>query len=361
MICKKTHVAGILLGIMTQLLFAQTEKYGVIDGDERWTMEHSPYVISDDLYVSPKGRLIISPGVKVIIGKPSAYHPRIKQLDHIDSFNISIQVEGIFTCVGRPGNRISFVGESTDSLRCDWYGIVLNGSSDNFTELAFTDIAGACYGLSVRACGPLIRNCVFEYNNVGMKIEEVSDPQISNCVIAHNFTAGTRITRANPEFFNNLIVFNRNNGLWCDGVSRITFEYNCVFGNGEKDLIDCNPELGIPVDENKNGDSVDFEDNLFMNPVFAGTAAESLSVEHDTSLPTDKSRIKDTALAKVIYDSLVDTTVHQWRIAPAKRYMLSTYSPCIDAGKKDKIFRDADGSRNDIGLYGGPEFIHKDN
>ena len=42
-------------------------------------------------------------------------------------------------------------------------------------------------------------------------------------------------------------------------------------------------------------------------------------------------------------------------IDPASNnFMLQPSSPCIDAGNSDAIFNDLDGSRNDMGAYGGP-------
>jgi hypothetical protein len=39
-------------------------------------------------------------------------------------------------------------------------------------------------------------------------------------------------------------------------------------------------------------------------------------------------------------------------------FRLKPDSPCLNAGNPDPIFSDADGSRNDMGAYGGPEATH---
>jgi hypothetical protein len=38
-------------------------------------------------------------------------------------------------------------------------------------------------------------------------------------------------------------------------------------------------------------------------------------------------------------------------------YQLQSNSPCIDAGPPDPQYNDRDGSRNDIGMFGGHNFI----
>jgi hypothetical protein len=359
MMSRATAGALLIICLAAIRQLGAVERRGVIDGAERWTAENSPYVITDDLLVSRTGRLAILPGTRIIVGKPVAYDSAITQMDHLDSFTVSIRVEGSLSCIGRPNNRIAISGAARDRSQCSWYGLVLDSVADAYTEIAFTDIADACAGIVVRACSPLIRNCALEYNNVGLLCRLGSRPDVSNCVFAYNYAAGIRIDQANPIITNSIIAFNRNNGVWSDGVSEASIEYNCVFGNRDGDFLGCDPEIGILSRVNKHGDSTDSRHNLRADPVFAGTRAESLAVEMDISLPTDRSRMKDTSLARVVYDTLADSLAFRRVIGTYRRYMLSTYSPCVNAGKPGARFRDSDDSRNDMGIWGGPEFFDR--
>jgi len=336
---------------------AATEVRGVIEVNERWVVEKSPYLMTDDVLVAKQARLYIGPGVTVLVDRPHSFDPRIKQLDHLDSFTVALRVEGVLTCAGRRESRISFAGKNGNPSQCEWYGVVLDGVLSGESEVAFTDIAGSCNGLMVRKGSPLVHHCVFEYNNIGMTITEGSRVKVLNCAIAYNATCGIRISLANPKIYNNLIVFNRQNGVWSDGVSQMTFENNCVFGHPAGNLAGCDPELGILVKKNEKKDSTDAHENLFKDPIFVGTPAESLSMERDNRIPPRKSQVTDTALAQVLYGTVIDSLPFVRPAATAAlRYKLSPYSPCIDAGKKGKAYLDADGSRNDIGMHGGPEF-----
>jgi hypothetical protein len=291
------------------------------------------------------------------VGKPHAYDSGIVQLDQLDSFTVSVRVEGVLICAGRPDSRITFAPQYGLGPQCEWYGVVLDGVVGDEAELAFTDITGSCHGLYVRTGAPVVHHSVFEYNNVGATLIRDARPKFINCVIAYNLTSGLRISRANPEIFNNLIVFNRLNGMWCDGVSHVTFENNCVFGNADSDLSGCDPLLGVLTKVNNRGDSVDAWYNLYRDPVFAGTRAESLAVQQDPSIAPSRSQVADTAMAKVLYGAVSDTLPFQRpSSSSARRFKLSPLSPCVDAGRKGKLYNDADGTRNDIGLYGGPEF-----
>jgi hypothetical protein len=156
--------------------------------------------------------------------------------------------------------------------------------------------------------------------------------------------------------YNNILVFNKNNGLWCDGSSRVTFQYNCVWGNADGNFLECDPDLGVAVQGGKKSKvPVDGNHNVIANPVFAGSEYDSAAMEKDINLPTDKSRIADTALAKMLYKQLADSLAAKQRKTAYPRFSLSNYSPCINAGNPAREFKDPDGSRGDMGIYGGPD------
>jgi hypothetical protein len=340
--------------------FAETRVSGILSKDTRWSVETGPYILTGDVLVASQARLTISPGTTIICGPVVDRNSSIVQYDHADSFSVALKVEGSIDCVGKREKRIIFRGSPAEEGSSTWYGIVFNKVPDNYAEIAFADISGASSGLSAIDCSPLIRNCIVERNNIGMKCLSNGGIRAYNCVIVNNYTTGVLIQAANPIFYNNIIAFNRNNGVWCDDISRMTFKYNCVFGNADGNFLDCDPELGVAIKpDKKNSDILDKDHNICMNPVFAGSPEDSLAVEKDLSLPTEKSRVMDTALAKILHKTLEDSVALKKRRSSYARYSLSRYSPCISKGNPAKEFNDIDGSRNDIGIYGGPNYLGK--
>jgi len=111
-------------------------------------------------------------------------------------------------------------------------------------------------------------------------------------------------------------------------------------------MSNCNPECGILTKTNHNKDSTDKAGNLFTNPIFAGSPADS------AARYADIENAQDTTAAS----GESDESFHQtpWR------YRLSDYSPCVDAGSPAKRFRDDNETRNDIGVFGGPEFFREE-
>ncbi len=349
----------VLVLIVCLLLPAVSEKRvgGIITRDTRWNAEDGPFYLTSDLLIARNVRLTLSPGTRVIVGAPSENDTAVIQYDHVDSHTVALKIHGTFTCVGKREKRITFGPDSSITGRPAWYGIVLYQADEQFTEIANTDITGAYCAVSPRQCSPLIRNCIIEHNHIGISCTDQAAARIYNCVIIFNDAAGIRIAEANPSIVNNIITANRNNGVWCDGISKISCTFNCISGNGDGDFLECDPELGITTGKNTNGDSIDIFDNIRSNPVFAGSSADSTAQRQDISLPTEKGLIHNPIIAAVIQHG---KKAPPKTVAPLTgRYRCAKYSPCINAGDPSGTFKDSDGSRNDMGIWGGPEFSSK--
>lgn len=343
-----------LLFLLPCNLSAEMKVGGILTRNTRWNASEGPFHLKSDLFIPRGVRLTITAGSKIIIGgTPLENDTDVVQLNANDKRMVALKVRGMLICIGKSDKRISFTPDSTIANRPGWYGIVLDQADEQFTEIAHTDIAGAFCGITVRDCGVPVTSCIIEYNHIGIECVKRASTCISNCVIAKNTTAGIRITESNPVITNSIIVFNSNNGIWCDGISHITFSFNCIYGNRDGDFFDCDPEYGLEKRKNKNGDSTDAYHNIRMNPIFSGSAADSAAAREDISLPTDISSVRDTAIAALV-NSPFDSTSLQEKTSVFLRYGLSRYSPCIDAGNPSKKYRDQNETRNDMGIWGGP-------
>lgn len=348
----------LLTAVIVLVFCSSAEKIvgGIISRDTKWIAEEGPYIVEKDLLITSSAQLTINPGTKILIRNSPLPDTTVYQLDHIDSFTVSIKVEGTLICLGRKDQRTTFSPLEFLPDRYCWYGIILrnNGETSEFTA---TDIAGAYCGISAVGSNPQIRLSVLEYNHIGISCTSDSKASVYNCVIARNYASGIFISASNPHFANNIIAFNRNTGLWCDGISKVYLEYNCFYGNHDGNILECDPEFGVLIKTNKNKDSVDLFNNIFTDPIFSGSVSDSLATERDYRLPTPKSRVKDTAIAQVIYEGK-SLPEYVWKVSKS-RYELSRYSPCLNAGHPGERFKDIDGTRNDMGIGGGPEFTSR--
>jgi len=347
----------LLMACFVHSTLSATEVSGIIRKHVRWTLDKSPYDITDDLYITETGKVTVVPGVEIRVGKPMYYNDSIPQNDGLDSQTIAITVEGVFRCTGRMDNHVKISARDKSTTSSKWYGIILAEKYENFSEIAFTEISGANYGILVKGCSPTVRNSLIEFNNVGIKMVSGANLTLVNSIVAHNFTSGIILDMSSPEIQNCIIAFNQNYGVWCDGISRMEFKYNCLYGNLDGDLVRCDPRFAILEKKNKQKDSVDYADNLYVDPIFAGSPSDSTLKSEGQQSGATQISVQDTTLAKItsLQDS-VKKNNEQLPITPPSRYRLSKYSPCIDAGNPKKAYRDMDGSLNDMGIFGGPEF-----
>jgi hypothetical protein len=329
---------------------------GVLDRDTRWNATEGPYILESDIVVPKYRRLIIAPGTKIIIS--SRHQDTLSdQIDEFDKAKISIKVRGILNCVGRRSDRIVISSENKPSgENYDWYGIVFDNAQDGGNEIICTDITGAYIGISAVGCSPVVRGCVIENNHIGISCQNPGNASITNSIISCNFLCGVRVNDANPQIISCIITGNKNNGIWCDGKSKVTLSYNCFWKNADGNILECDPEFGVKVKKNDRGDSIDVVNNIFSSPVFAGSADDSIAAEKDLSNPTDSTNVKNSVIAGIIH-SFQKSQPRPRPETISERYSLSKYSPCIDAGSPDGKFKDIDETRNDMGIYGGPDFF----
>ncbi len=341
-----------LLLLLTLALNAETIVSGFMDQNEWWNAENSPYVVTNDLVVGPNARLVIEPGVEVLIEKPLELPEGLEQLSKTDTFSVSIRVLGALRCMGKPDNPIVFRGRYVNRTMeySHWEGITFNSERSDEIIMSYTHITQATNALTVSQGTPLIRNVLFEKNNIGLSCNKGASPRIVNALFTNNFLAGMRIDSANPEVYNSIFYQNRNIGVWSDNVSKITFENNLLWGNGDRDFSRCDPQLGLLSKTNKNGDSTDYKLNLFVDPLYIGSVADKADRDQRLTELYDRS-IREPSPYAVSEISDIPA------LSEGRIYYPSQFSPTINAGHSASRFTEPDGSDPDLGIWGGPEFL----
>lgn len=141
---------------------------------------------------------------------------------------------------------------------------------------------------------PLLARCIIKANNHGIVINGNGDRIIANNVITENAGDGIHANGNGPALIhNNIIVSNDGKGIYCNGQASMDIAYNAIHANAGDDA-------------KKAKACAEGIETLTDDPLFIGM----------------------------------------------EDYHLADYSPCIDAGNPE--LQDEDGSRSDIGVYGGP-------
>jgi len=358
---KKAVALSLLCAALLSPAFGQQSVSGVISRETRWKAEEGPYILEGDLLIAKNANLVIAPGTKIIIKSGTKTEFLTKPFDKADSTLFSIRVQGSISCVGRRSNPILITPDRTELADYTWRGLILDGADSRYTEVSFTEISGAAVAITLKNTNSLIRNNALENSNIGILCVDGGAPKIYNNLISSCFTAGIKVENSNPQIFNNIIAFNNIVGLWCDDKSKITFRYNCVFGNTERNFLDCDPDIGKLIHAVKKNDSKDSTDNygnLVADPVFIGSAAEAKAIEIDILMQTDSTKVENKKILHLPNLQFRKPTLkEETKMGSENKQLSIKYSPCVNAGDPAGLFKNVDGSRNTMGPRGGPDFM----
>jgi parallel beta-helix repeat protein len=155
----------------------------------------------------------------------------------------------------------------------------------------------------------IIKNCHFGINTWAFDQYAYLQPVIRNNIVIRNRWMGISIFKPNPLLENNTICFNENHGLHIEIIQNQKSINNIIWGNGNAQVfLDLHATIDLSYSDIEGGwpgaGNID-SDPLFINP-------------------------------------------------QNNDYHLSDESPCKNAGSPLTEYNDHDGSRNDMGAYGGP-------
>ena len=348
------------LFVLVSLNYSEVRLCGVQADDLNLKPENNPYIITGDIVLKPRTLWTINPGVVIKVASAASAcslgHGSINEPDK--GGLIAICVQGSFQCVGGSDKRIIIEPLVPEKSKVTWYGIILDNANTEFTKIYYSDISGALYGVKIRNCSPVIRNCVLTKNQTGIFCASLCKSKIFNNNIVYNYSTGILNENATPEIFSNIIAYNLT-GIWSDNRSDMEILYNDFWQNSDGNLNSCPPKFGILCEINKRKDSCDFKKNIFIDPVFFGSPSHADSIAKDLRVPTDTSKadVVNKKLSRVVVKAIPDSLKKSSELnAPHKPWQLSRYSHLIDAGNPKSPYKDPDGTSNDIGVTGGSEF-----
>lgn len=253
-------------------------------------------------------------------------------------------------------NDVSVIGENPENtiLDAEGTGYVLDffnysvGTVANFTVVGGVSNLGG--GVYVENSGGNIQNLYVTGNRAveagtGIYVVNSSGLTLTNTVVVGN--AGTfdaiddpaqvDLDDSNIAFINNVVADGDADGVRLNFGSTGTFENNIFFDNGTDGF-----GVGLADNAAQSAANIQFnitfgnaEGDYFLNG-FVMTAAEA-----NDFFPDDQ--IFENFTANPLFNN------------PAGGdFTLQIGSPAIQAGDPNPVFDNPDGSRNDIGAYGGP-------
>jgi len=251
--------------------------------------------------------------------------------EYTDS-SVVVGVGGVF---GREGAELTIRNNIIENN--GWDGVALyRGAVATITDNVIRTGRGAGVGVTWDAVAIVLRNDISGYWK-GIGSFGNSRVVARNNRVHHNLGWGMVATGTSfMDATNNAIVRNGNCGmaLWGDSIQG-RFSNNLVYQNGWRKQWVC-PCVGIW----DYGQPADF--SVSFNLVYGNEAGNYKAVEFDEDKPGPEYNLTGR-FGNISEDPhLADTVL----------YRVQSDSPMIDAG--DTLLTDPNGSRSDIGLYGGP-------
>ncbi len=299
-----------------------------------WRSEYGPYTITDDVTIPADGDLTVEPGVEIYIENDAQF-----------SINGSLQADAS----SRDEDPIIFTSNSS------WQGFRFIGTQAN-NIIANCEISKATVSairIENDSYLDIIGNKIYDNSSIslGAAIDVMgsSNVLITQNIIANNFSlntiGGIQCTNAPIEITNNIIVNNSGtygafilkndsdaeltNNTIANNESNGTNQYLFFIFNSAPVIRNC-----IIIDSNSIFFASGTVDVTYtcISEGYTGTG----------NINEDPLFIAPSGGDGIAFNGL---NAHWW---------LQNGSPCIDAGDPDAMYNDPDGSRNDMGAFGGP-------
>lgn len=187
---KKILFFSALLINLTVL--AQTTVSGGIFSNTTFTLNNSPYVVTDNLVIFPNVKLIIEPGVEIKFNSGK-----------------NLQVRGEILALGNNSNRIIFTSNTSIPAKGNWGGIQILNTLGGKASFEYCDFKFASSSNSSECCyqggGIYYKYCKFDNNEIAISGYTGYKINIENCEFTNNTYAITQADKyvLNSTFTNN--------------------------------------------------------------------------------------------------------------------------------------------------------------
>lgn len=306
---------------------APTAIAGVVQG--QWRAANSPYQIAADICVPAGSSLEIEPGTEITIAQDAA-----------------IEIHGQLTAGAADAPQVMFSGD-------DWAGLrFINSLQDNQLHNCF--IQGAVEtAVKIDSSAVLLQDCILyqnhsDYGGGAIDVRFSTDVDVSRCTIINNSSAssagGVHISHGALNLRNSIIC--NNSGSMGSGIA--------IKNDGNADVINC-------TIANNSGPCAVF---VFMaqadilNSIIIDTAQPLTTLQSTVDAQYNCINASVPGTGNIDANPLFDAPTIENGAgcdALAAAWTLQPGSPCQDAGHPDAQYNDRDGSRNDMGTFGGPE------
>jgi hypothetical protein len=298
-----------------------------------WKAKKGPLSLVGTVVIGPGAELRIEPGTEIRIGAFDSCPDSGMATN--DGRTIALILRGgKLRLEGKPGKPIRFLPTGTGKGYL-WNGIrIEKAARDDDAVLRWIEVPRATKGVSFLAGSGILQHAVIEDCGIGVTSLLGASPSISHSIIARSGITGIASNRSATRVVSSLIL-EGGDGIRFDGVGLSSVATSCFWGQSGTEIVRGPKGLG-----DWKGDSLaDRFGNWNRDPVLQGSS------EHERKLVEARKKMEAQPWWKP--RRLPENPFGQgsWTLSP--------FSPLIDKGET-RFCSDPDGSKCDIGLWGGP-------
>jgi M6 family metalloprotease-like protein len=297
-----------------------------------WNESYSPYTITDDVTLGADDVLEIEPGVEIMVNN-----------------NSQIKIYGQIIASGNSDDHIIFTSDD------EWKGIRITDSQEE-NVISFCEISKANYSailIEIDSNIEIHDNLIFENSSsalgAAMQISSSDNVSISRNLVSNNIntngTGGIECISSSPLISNNIIV--NNDGGFAGAISLKTGSEPTIVNNTIANNDAENGAIFIFNSTPEIINSIILNEGELFNTI-NGSVLVSYSCLSEAF----------TGTGNIEADPLfIDPSTGNGSVFPGlgANWMLQTESLCINAGNPVPYYNDFDGTRNDMGAFGGPD------
>ena len=349
----------IFLSLLSISAHAQTYIAGTVSGT--WSTGGSPYIVTGDILVADGTSLVIEPGVNIMF-------------DGWYQFN----VKGLLSAIGTASDSIVFTHNHPDSV---WNGIRFDRADPN-CRLEFCKIEyGSCNsnhggGIYCNETSLILKNCQISDNSCGGALESGaglyglrSTILIDQCSFLRNKTygswgAGMRLSICNVHIHDSDFIDNFADSREGGALSTYRSSVLCYWTRFINNRADYGGDVLYTSDDSETSfiNCLAVQDH---SPYHSTVQAVGLAQVKISSSIFSNARVSGIIAVDVTYSNIQysagdvlegigNINADPLFVDPANNdYHLLAGSSCVDAGPPMALHNDWDGSRNDMGCYGG--------
>jgi len=285
------YILYLFINLNALVLYSQTPINGIIDSEIGLILSESPYLVENNLVITPNGQITIEPGVEV----------RFEN-------GIKLEVRGTLLATGNSTDSINFTSNSGID-KGSWRGIDIKNTQGGNAVFNFCNFSNAAIAINEECCwGGIVAvdNSSFINNSIALGGYSGDVTNVNNCFFYNNSSCLT----AGDKFVDNSVFDNNEYGL--NFTERVSVANSIFTNHSEVALAGARGTISNCIIENNNiGVQASYQGFTLKNNTISNNVIGVGLDDYDGEIaPVDSNQICNNSSYNVINNSSLNTELY---------------------------------------------------